>query len=634
MGFPTLSCKIGFASNPFDASQTFTEVGPASGAGPGGKGWLRSFTTKRGRERLLRSQAQFQAGTLTANLDNRDRRFDPTNSAGPYWPNVQPEKVIQIGATWSSTYYPIWTGYVDDWPQNWPGFQEGVVPLVATDLFKSLSIKRPDATSYSAQVLADGATAYFRFQEPAGATVALDSSGNGLTAPVSGKATFGVLGALPWAGSTGLTLAPAAGAVPMATVQMPDCGVGASPPGITVEIWINTTSTTGWAFMQYPASGVGLPIMQVLSGSGTVAVDFIGGGNLIGSAVVNDGTWHHIVAAYGVGSGGGQLYVDGVLDVSNATTPSSAHTLPVTGQLVAIAGTGSVAEFAVYPTQFNSTQVATHFSKGGWGPGYTGQLFSSILDNVQVPSSIRSIDTGRTYCQADLQNETQTKVLSLLQKLEQTEQGQCYVNAAGNIVFEDRYHRFQSPNANSVATFGDGGSAHPSEVPYAMGGVTLNFDRAELFNDVPVTRRNGVQQEAVNSASVGEFTNRTMPGLSDLMMATDVDALYCSEWILADTAYPQLRVGNLILDPTLNDALWPLVLGLEIGNVVTVVKHNIPGGGSAVNLACRVEGIEHQVDPPRSWKTTIHLSLVDTQPWFILNDPVMGLLDQGNRWGW
>ena len=167
-----------------------------------------------------------------------------------------------------------------------------------------------------------------------------------------------------------------------------------------------------------------------------------------------------------------------------------------------------------------------------------------------------------------------------------------------------------------------------------MGGVTLNFDRSELFNDVPVTRRNGVQQEAVNAASVTEFTNRTMPGLSDLMMATDADALYCAEWILADTAYPQLRVGDLILDPTLNDALWPLVLGLEIGNVVTVTKHNVPGGGTAPSLVCRLEGIEHQVDPPRAWKTTIHLSLVDTQPWFILNDPVMGLLDQGNRWGW
>ena len=61
---------------------------------------------------------------------------------------------------------------------------------------------------------------------------------------------------------------------------------------------------------------------------------------------------------------------------------------------------------------------------------------------------------------------------------------------------------------------------------------------------------------------------------------------------------------------------------------------NVPGGGAAVALACRVEGIEHQIDPPRSWMTTWHLSLVGTQPWMLLDDPVLGQLDVGNRLGW
>ena len=624
--YPQLSCRVAFASNPFDSSLVWTEIGPQAGAGPGGLGWLRSFTSKRGRERLLRSQAQFQAGTMTAKLDNRDRRFDPTNASGPYWPNVQPEKVIQIGASWAGTFYPIWTGYVDDWPQSWPGFEEGEVALVATDLFKSLAIKRVDGAAYANRVLADGATAYWRLQDPVGATAVLDSSGNNRTAIVSGNVTLDITGAFLWASSTAAELTPAAGSTPYGVLTIPDVGLGSSPTGISTDFWIQTTATST-LFM-----GAGLPILEVTAGGVLLSILGTGPVSLTGTHVINDGNWHHITIAMGVGSGGCQQYVDGVLDASSATTPTFG--LPMYGQVAANGGTITIEELAFYPVQLSSSQAAAHAAAGRWQAQYTGQMFNLVCDNVGVPASLRSVDTGRTYCQADTQDETQTKALSFLQKLEQTEQGQCYVNAGGSLVFEDRYHRYENPNASSVATFGDGGSAYPSEIPYALGGVVLNFDRAELFNDVQVTRRNGSLQEAVNNASVTEYTNRTMPGLSDLMMATDLDAFYCAQWVLSGTAYPQLRVGNLILDPTVDARLWPLVLGLEIGNVVTVNKHNIPGGGSPVSLIVRVEGIEHQVDPPRSWKTTVHLSLVDTQPWFILDDPVMGILDSGARWGW
>jgi hypothetical protein len=211
-----------------------------------------------------------------------------------------------------------------------------------------------------------------------------------------------------------------------------------------------------------------------------------------------------------------------------------------------------------------------------------------------------------------------------------------------------------------VATFGDGGSitlapaqlpnvlaafslgsmggigapvSVPGELPYVMGGVTLNFDRMELFNDIQVTRRNGTLQTATNPASVLEFTDRTMQ-LSDLLMATDADALYCGEWILADTAYPQFRVGDLVLDPNTDDRLWPLVLGCEIGQVIVVNKRNIPGGGPAISLACRIEGIEHQIDAPKTWITKWHVSLMGTGHWGIYNDPVMGLYNGLCRWGW
>jgi hypothetical protein len=46
------------------------------------------------------------AGTATIVLDNRDRRFDPSYAAGPYFGNLKPGKQVRIRVTYS----PTWPG--------------------------------------------------------------------------------------------------------------------------------------------------------------------------------------------------------------------------------------------------------------------------------------------------------------------------------------------------------------------------------------------------------------------------------------------------------------------------------------------------------------------------------------------
>lgn len=648
VAFPTLSFRIAFATAPYAATPTYTEIGPASGLGPKGLGWVRKIATKRGRERLLASQSQFQAGTLSASLDNRDRRFDPTNTAGPYYPNVQSGKLMQVGATWSSVFYPIWTGYVDDFPQQWPGFSESNVPLTATDFFKYAAVARLLSAGYQQAVLGDTPAAYWRLGDVVGSTIALDSSGNGFNAIPNAGVTFGEAGAMSANPGTGALLADSS---PGPAGEIDFAGaVISSGTGFSVECWINTVQPTpaqDLEILTLPTAGLTNEIQLFLLGPGSPSCPaFAGGGGFpcIGPVPVNDGKWHHLVGTttWGTGATATVLYVDGV-PVANTVAMYSSLPSFVAGSI----GTNyqivppnadpmNIQEVAVYNHALSAAQVLNHYEKGSWPSEFTGQVVNRILDTIGFPSGQRSVDTGRTLCQEDVQDETQTKVLDQLQKLEQTEQAECFVDAAGNLTFQDRYHRFESPNANSLATLGDGGSAFPTEIPYTMGGVVLNFDWDELFNDIPVTRRNGNLQEATNQTSINEFNNRTVTGLSDLLMASDLDALSCAEWILSDTAFPQYRVGQLILDPLADQRLWPIVLGAEIGNVLTVNKHNIPGGGSPtpISLVCRLEGIEHAIDAPNSWKCTMHVSLMGTQTWLILDDPVMDALDAGNRIGW
>jgi hypothetical protein len=364
-----------------------------------------------------------------------------------------------------------------------------------------------------------------------------------------------------------------------------------------------------------------------------VSVKVTPGGTIwSGSITVDDGAAHTIaVQVPGPGAGWLRIFVDGNLcgnfavaaGVIDAVQPVSGAGNQLGGLLPGGSGGGT---FSLQLTSLfavvQPVQDVVHDQ--AFPQELTGARFHRVLDMLNLPARLRNIATGTVWCSADTTDESQTKVLSYLQKLEQTEQGQCYVAADGTLVFRDRAWR--AAHVTSSAVFSDRDRAtYPTDLPYSMGGVTLNFDRAELFNEIPVTRRFGTAvQMAVDgpknppdgTSSVERFTQRTMPGLTDLLMASDAEAMACAGFILfgdggtPGTYRPQYRVGDLVINPLVDDRLWPIVLGLDIGDVITVIKSRIPGGGTPITLLCRIEGVEHEITPPTSWTTTWHVSLV------------------------
>lgn len=71
--FPIIAVEFAFSTGPFD-TPVYVDVG---GRGPSGNNTVRSFSTRRGRNREL---DRHTAGTSTVVLDNRDRRFDPDHT--------------------------------------------------------------------------------------------------------------------------------------------------------------------------------------------------------------------------------------------------------------------------------------------------------------------------------------------------------------------------------------------------------------------------------------------------------------------------------------------------------------------------------------------------------------------------
>ena len=84
---PTTKTEISFASTWDAASPTWVDVSD----------YVRSIEISRGRAEDLNP---FDNGTARVELDNRDGRFNPSNTAGPYYPNVKPRKQIQITSTY------------------------------------------------------------------------------------------------------------------------------------------------------------------------------------------------------------------------------------------------------------------------------------------------------------------------------------------------------------------------------------------------------------------------------------------------------------------------------------------------------------------------------------------------------
>ena len=124
--FPNFVCEIAWGSNPGDTSPSWTDV----------SAYLRGFQISRGRQYELN---QSQAGTCNIVLKNLDRRFDPTYTSSPYYPNIVPMVPVRISAVSLGVTYRLFTGYVERYPQNRTGPTYAETVIQAVDGFELLS---------------------------------------------------------------------------------------------------------------------------------------------------------------------------------------------------------------------------------------------------------------------------------------------------------------------------------------------------------------------------------------------------------------------------------------------------------------------------------------------------------------
>lgn len=138
----SLTLEVGFNSEPFDETQSFTDI----------TSYLRAFTTRRGRANEL---GDFVAGTMSFSVSNADNRFNPNNTSSPYYDSsnartkIQPLKRVRMSATYDSSTYVIFEGFLQSIPVKF--ISEGadsIVTFTCVDAFKIFQSFRLDGVGW------------------------------------------------------------------------------------------------------------------------------------------------------------------------------------------------------------------------------------------------------------------------------------------------------------------------------------------------------------------------------------------------------------------------------------------------------------------------------------------------------
>jgi hypothetical protein len=622
VAMPTTTTEVAFTTDP-GATPTWTDV----------SAYQREFVVHRGR---ADDQSPFGPGQLELTLTNEDRRFDPQYASSPYYPNVVPMRRIRIRATYNAVTYDIFNGYVTDWRQTYSPPQSAECVVEATDAFKVLGNIELPASVYYVEVGADGPDYWWRLDEEAGSETVLDTHGVALEA-------FGA----PAMGAAGLVQHDPGGAYSAADATSGFTATGEFvPPAqvtLSLEAIVKTTTAVEATIAAVGDPGNGGHIRLYVS-SGGAAVFEVGktvAGNrqsvLVGSgADVNDGEPHHVVGVIddqafshlwvyvdGVGTDGGEIGYAIPWGTNQDFTIGNSGRGFVNDRTQGIVGT--IDEVALYLTELDDATIEAHSAARAtpWNGDLSGVRVGRVLDAAGWPAADRNVDTGQAVLQsADLAGTA----LSILQKIEQTEQGALFVTGAGLVRFIGRDSLLSAPYTTSQGTFGDSG------VELEYGDLSYTYDDSLIFNEIHVSRSGGTVVVVGDTPSQTRYLRRTRT-YDGLLHQDDSTSLDLANWALAHYKDPTLRVTGMRLEPSAGNETthFPHALGRELLDRVTVLRRpqNL---GAAISQEVMIQGITHTVTAVE-WVTSWDLSPAETQVYWILGVAGFSELGETTRLG-
>lgn len=546
---------------------------------------VKQYTVRRGKSRQLEN---FNAGIATVTFDNRDRAFDPTFAASPYYGQIIPKREIRITTNPSFVAGSTVTNLVTN-----PSFEvsiSGWFTAGSTTLARTVADAYLGAACLQLTTPALNDWAYSQITVSASTTY----TASAYVKPAVGKTVT-------------IAIIERAGVSIVGTSTSTTITGNGSWQRVSVTRALGATATNVWLQIQNKTASASVILADaVMLTATTSAVDYFDGSTrsidewtaYSWSGTAGLSTSSKVVTAHATGRRYTGLVDDWNLDYS------------VSGE-----SSASVSASDAFSRLANQTLTG-----GTATPQLSGARISAVLDSsdVQWPAEARSIDSGTVSLGADVQ-AADSSVLEYLQLVEATELGNFYVDKSGNLVFKDANSLI--PRSGSVTVFSDDDSGIPYSTMQVVYGSELLHNQVVASS---VSASGTVQADKLQSqADYGIYTYAR----SDLLMSTIGAVEDYATAVVRKYANPEYRFEALTIAlHTLTEAQVSQVLALELGSLCQIVF--TPNGvAPAISKYASVISIAESVDTVRH-NVTLGFATVDYAS-FILDDVVFGRLDSG-----
>ena len=214
----------------------------------------------------------------------------------------------------------------------------------------------------------------------------------------------------------------------------------------------------------------------------------------------------------------------------------------------------------------------------------TGTRIGKILDEVDFPSSMRTISTGNSLCQAD--PGTLRTSLSAIQNVELSEGiGAFYFDGSGTAIFKSR-HQVASSISGTPIEFNQ-----TTGIPYRS--LIFSFDDKLIINTSSMQRIGGVAQVYQNAASVAKYFPHQYSA-QDLVIDTDANALNIAATYVTTRAETVIRIDAMTVD--LLDPAVPTDTMIGLDYFTNVRIQNTQPDGSSIVKTLQVQGLKWEIN--------------------------------------
>jgi hypothetical protein len=241
----------------------------------------------------------------------------------------------------------------------------------------------------------------------------------------------------------------------------------------------------------------------------------------------------------------------------------------------------------------------------------TGTRINKILDQVQWPTSMRTIDTGNTTCIAD--PATSRTALDALKNAEFSEQGAFFINDEGTAVFLNR--------TNVIKKYGDTPIEFDQTTGIPYSNLTFAFDDKLIINSAGMTRVGGVQQVSEDSASIAKYFPHQL-NESNLIAQTDADTLNIAKIYVATRKETTIRIDAMTVD--LLDPAVPTATMLDFDYFQPLKITNVQPDGSTIVKTLQAQGFSWNITPNAMSVTVTTLEPIVEG--FIIGSDVSGII--------